>query len=69
MHIFRQCLQIPKSAMVKDKLDKLLASMDDADYGRTVTDPTTGAEVKLTDEEVDLIKRIQVQCMHSGAAY
>ena len=55
--------------MVKDKLDKLLASMDDADYGRTVTDPTTGAEVKLTDEEVDLIKRIQVQCMHSGAAY
>ena len=30
------------------------------DYGRTVTDPKTGKEVKLTDEEVDLIKRVQV---------
>ena len=31
--------QIAKSSVAKDKLDKLLQSMDDPDYGRTVTDP------------------------------
>ena len=33
--------------------------VDDPDYGRTITDPLNKREIKLTDEEIDMIKRIQ----------
>ena len=51
--------KIAKSGREKDRLDKFLAKMDDPDYGRTIVDPLTKREIVLTDEEVDMIKRIQ----------
>eukprot|EP00038_Savillea_parva_P003032 m.120230 g.120230 ORF g.120230 m.120230 type:complete len:915 (-) comp11050_c0_seq5:125-2869(-) len=51
--------KITKSGREKDRLDKFLQKIDDPDYGRTIVDPLTKKEIVLTDEEVDMIKRIQ----------
>jgi len=51
--------KVLKSGVEKDRLDKFLSKMDDPDYGRTIIDPLTKREIRLTDEEVDMIKRIQ----------
>ena len=48
-----------KKGKQKDRLDQFLAKMDDPDYGRTIIDPITKKEIRLTDEEIDMIKRIQ----------
>ncbi|XP_078690255.1 ribosome biogenesis protein bop1-B-like [Branchiostoma floridae x Branchiostoma belcheri] len=42
-----------------DELDEFLNKMDNPDYWRTVKDKTTGEDVKLTDEELDIIQQIQ----------
>ncbi len=41
-------------------MDKFLDSIDNENYGRTIIDPETQEEIVLNDDEVDLIKRIQV---------
>lgn len=33
--------------------------MDDVDYWRTIRDKVTGQEVVLTDEQIDMIHRLQ----------
>ncbi|RUS21094.1 NUC169 domain-containing protein, partial [Endogone sp. FLAS-F59071] len=42
-----------------DELEKFLATMDDPDNWRSVTDKVEGKEVVLNDEELDIIKRLQ----------
>eukprot|EP00118_Oscarella_pearsei_P010544 m.65331 g.65331 ORF g.65331 m.65331 type:complete len:704 (+) comp35316_c0_seq10:6005-8116(+) len=42
-----------------DELDKFLAKMEDPDWGRTVHDTYTGRDIVLTDEEVDMIRKLQ----------
>lgn len=42
-----------------DELDDFLRKMDDPNYWRTVKDKSTGQDVILTDEDVDLIQRLQ----------
>ncbi|KAJ1965637.1 Ribosome biogenesis protein erb1 [Dipsacomyces acuminosporus] len=42
-----------------DELDKFLANMDNPDVFRTSHDETNQQDVKLTDEEIDIIRRIQ----------
>ncbi|XP_064393432.1 ribosome biogenesis protein bop1-B-like isoform X2 [Halichondria panicea] len=42
-----------------DELDEFLAKMESPDYWRTVKDPVTGRDVVLTDEQLDLIKKIE----------
>lgn len=44
-----------------DALDRFLATMDDKDEWRTVLDPVSGDRVKLTGEELDIIRRIQAR--------
>jgi ribosome biogenesis protein ERB1 len=51
--------RILKSGVEKDRLDKFLAKVDDPDYGRTIVDPLTKREIRLSDEDIDMIKRIQ----------
>ncbi len=41
------------------QLDEFLAKMESPDYWRTVKDPVTGRDVVLTDEQLDLIKKIE----------
>ncbi|XP_028819182.1 ribosome biogenesis protein bop1 isoform X1 [Denticeps clupeoides] len=43
----------------KDELDEFLDKMDNPDYWRTVRDKMTGADVRLSDEQVDLVHRLQ----------
>ncbi|XP_062987318.1 ribosome biogenesis protein BOP1 [Elgaria multicarinata webbii] len=43
----------------KDELDKFLEKMESPDYWRTVHDKMTGVDVKLTDEQVELVHRLQ----------
>lgn len=43
----------------KDELDKFLASIDDKDYGSTIYDAETHQDLKLTSEEINMLKRIQ----------
>ncbi|KAJ1920625.1 Ribosome biogenesis protein erb1 [Mycoemilia scoparia] len=45
--------------MTKDQLDTFLSNADDPDAFRTVRDELNQTDVRLTDKEVDLIKRIQ----------
>lgn len=45
----------------QDQLDAFLKRIDDPDFWRTVKDPQTGQEVKLNDEDIKLIRRIQGQ--------
>ncbi|XP_062500949.1 ribosome biogenesis protein bop1-B-like [Corticium candelabrum] len=49
-----------------DELDRFLAKMDDPNWNRTVQDKTTGRDIVLTDEEVDMIQRIQTGRFPSG---
>ncbi|XP_015679427.1 ribosome biogenesis protein BOP1 [Protobothrops mucrosquamatus] len=50
---------IYKPIRSKDELDKFLEKMESPDYWRTVQDKMTGADVKLTDEQVELVNRLQ----------
>lgn len=43
----------------KDELDEFLDKMDNPDYWRTVHDKMTGSDVKLSDEQVELVHRLQ----------
>ena len=40
-------------------MDEFLAKMDNVDYWRTIKDKATGKEVVLTDEQLDVIRRLQ----------
>lgn len=51
--------RIYKPIRNKDELDKFLEKMENPDYWRTVQDKMTGADIKLTDEQVDLVHRLQ----------
>uniref|UniRef100_A0A8B9IQM7 BOP1 ribosomal biogenesis factor n=1 Tax=Anser cygnoides TaxID=8845 RepID=A0A8B9IQM7_ANSCY len=51
--------KIYKPIRNKDELDKFLEKMENPDYWRTVQDKMTGADIKLTDEQVDLVQRLQ----------
>ncbi|KAL5467099.1 hypothetical protein EMCRGX_G031281 [Ephydatia muelleri] len=42
-----------------DQLDEFLSKMDDPNYWRTVQDSFTGDQAVLTDEQLDLIEKIQ----------
>ncbi|XP_055332890.1 ribosome biogenesis protein bop1-A-like [Paramacrobiotus metropolitanus] len=42
-----------------DELEKFLKRMDDPEFWRTVKDKTTGQDVVLTDEDLDIIQKIQ----------
>lgn len=44
-----------------DQLDNFLKKMEDPDFWRTVKDPQTGQDVVLSDEDVQLIRRIRSQ--------
>uniref|UniRef100_A0A672KHD9 Ribosome biogenesis protein bop1-like n=1 Tax=Sinocyclocheilus grahami TaxID=75366 RepID=A0A672KHD9_SINGR len=43
----------------KDELDEFLDKMENPDYWRTVQDKMTGADIRLSDEQVDLVHRLQ----------
>lgn len=43
----------------KDEIDKFLSKMEDPSYWRTVQDRQTGQDVVLTDQDIDIIQRIQ----------
>ncbi|XP_041665221.1 ribosome biogenesis protein bop1 [Cheilinus undulatus] len=43
----------------KDELDNFLDKMENPDYWRTVEDGQTGADVVLSDEQVELVQRLQ----------
>ncbi|XP_055559801.1 ribosome biogenesis protein BOP1 [Falco cherrug] len=51
--------KIYKPIRNKDELDMFLEKMENPDYWRTVQDKVTGADIKLTDEQVDLVHRLQ----------
>lgn len=42
-----------------DELDKFLATVEDPDSWMTAKDKLTGKDIKLTDEELDIIRRLQ----------
>ncbi|XP_031828443.1 ribosome biogenesis protein BOP1 homolog [Nomia melanderi] len=44
-----------------DQLDNFLKRMEDPDFWRTIKDPQTGQDVVLSEEDIDLITRIQKQ--------
>lgn len=44
-----------------DRIDDFLQRMENPEFWRTVKDPQTGQDVVLTDEDIQLIKRIQSQ--------
>lgn len=44
-----------------DQLDAFLKRMEDPDFWRTVKDPQTGQDVVLSQEDIQLIQRIQAQ--------
>ncbi|XP_062043855.1 ribosome biogenesis protein BOP1 isoform X1 [Lepus europaeus] len=51
--------RIYKPLRTRDELDQFLDKMDDPDYWRTVQDRMTGRDVRLTDEQVALVRRLQ----------
>uniref|UniRef100_A0A287B5J6 Ribosome biogenesis protein BOP1 n=2 Tax=Sus scrofa TaxID=9823 RepID=A0A287B5J6_PIG len=51
--------RIYKPLRTQDELDQFLDKMDNPDYWRTVQDRTTGHDVRLTDEQVALVQRLQ----------
>eukprot|EP00040_Diaphanoeca_grandis_P028077 m.161269 g.161269 ORF g.161269 m.161269 type:complete len:889 (+) comp31222_c0_seq1:149-2815(+) len=51
--------KIKKTGKAKDRLDRFLDKVDDPNYGRTIVDPITKKEIVLSQEDVDVIKRIQ----------
>jgi ribosome biogenesis protein ERB1 len=48
----------PVGANRNDELDKFLDKMENPDFWRTVVDRQTGANIVLTDEDIDIIKRL-----------
>ncbi|KAG5892776.1 hypothetical protein JTB14_007991 [Gonioctena quinquepunctata] len=44
-----------------DQLDAFLKKMEDPDFWKTVKDPQTGQDVVLSEEDLELIKRIKAQ--------
>ncbi|XP_036779019.2 ribosome biogenesis protein BOP1 isoform X2 [Manis pentadactyla] len=50
---------IYKPLRTRDELDQFLDKMDDPDHWRTVRDRMTGHNVRLTDEQVALVQRLQ----------
>lgn len=44
-----------------DQLDAFLKRMEDPDFWRTVKDPQTGQDVVLSQDDIQLIQRIQAQ--------
>lgn len=42
-------------------MDAFLKKMEDPDFWRTVKDPQTGQDVVLSEEDIQLIKRIRSQ--------
>ncbi|XP_018431194.1 PREDICTED: ribosome biogenesis protein BOP1, partial [Nanorana parkeri] len=51
--------KIFKPLQTKDQLEKFLDKMENPDYWRTVHDKKTGQDIKLSDEQVDLVERLQ----------
>ncbi|NXH21845.1 BOP1 protein, partial [Bucco capensis] len=51
--------KIYKPIRNKDELDMFLEKMENPDYWRTVQDKQTGAELKLTEEQLELVQRLQ----------
>ncbi|CAJ1084297.1 ribosome biogenesis protein bop1-like [Xyrichtys novacula] len=51
--------KIYKPIRNKDELDDFLDKMENPDYWRTVQDKQTGSDVVLSDEQVELVKRLQ----------
>ncbi|XP_042201566.1 ribosome biogenesis protein bop1 [Callorhinchus milii] len=51
--------KIYKPIRNKDELDEFLDKMENPDYWRTVPDKMTGTEIRLSDQQIDLIHRIQ----------
>ncbi|GCB65412.1 hypothetical protein scyTo_0013456, partial [Scyliorhinus torazame] len=51
--------KIYKPIRNKDELDEFLDKMENPDYWRTIPDKMTGTEIRLSDEQIDLIHRIQ----------
>nr|XP_015212885.1 PREDICTED: ribosome biogenesis protein BOP1 [Lepisosteus oculatus] len=51
--------KIYKPIRNKDELDEFLDKMENPDYWRTVHDKMTGMDIRLSDEEVDLVHRLQ----------
>ena len=42
-----------------DQLDNFLTKMEDPDYWRTIRDKVNMEDIKLTDEEIEIIQRIE----------
>ncbi|XP_041423005.1 ribosome biogenesis protein bop1-A isoform X1 [Xenopus laevis] len=51
--------KIFKPLRSKDQLEEFLDKMENPDYWRTIHDKKTGQDIKLTDEQVDLVERLQ----------
>ncbi|XP_061752637.1 ribosome biogenesis protein bop1-like [Nerophis ophidion] len=51
--------KIYKPIRNKDELDEFLEKMENPDYWRTVTDKQTASDMVLSDEQVELVKRLQ----------
>ncbi|XP_054462042.1 ribosome biogenesis protein bop1 [Anoplopoma fimbria] len=51
--------KIYKPIRNKDELDDFLDKMEDPDYWRTVHDKQTGSDIVLSDEQVELVNRLQ----------
>lgn len=45
----------------RDKIDDFLKKMEDPDFWRTVKDPQTGQDVVLSEDDIQLIKRVMKQ--------
>ncbi|XP_051925880.1 ribosome biogenesis protein bop1 [Hippocampus zosterae] len=51
--------KIYKPIRSKDELEQFLDKMENPDYWRTVHDKQTGSDIVLSDEQVELVKRLQ----------
>ncbi len=49
---------VDDSKQKTDELDEFLSKMEDPDYWRTIVDPQTGQKVVLSDEDIEIIKRL-----------
>ena len=53
------CSPIVRIFHFGDQLDNFLTKMEDPDYWRTVRDKVNMEDIKLTDEEIEIIQRIE----------